>query len=273
MKLGVALRLMGPASTRATVLACARAAEAAGLDDLWVPDHVAIPPDDAEGSDGRYLDALASLAWLAGATERIGLGTGVLILPYRRPLPVAKQVATIQELSDGRLRLGVGVGWMKPEFTALGIARSRRGAATDRALDLLRRCFEAQDDVVVEHGQPFLFRPHPPAPPVFVGGAGEHALARTVRYGDGWMPMLSDPEKLAPEIARLREMADAAGRPTPEVVAFGGFALGEPMRGAEQLRRLAEIGVTRIVTGSRYREAAEFRRLVDGLVAVREAMG
>jgi len=273
MKLGVSLRLMGPSSSAETVLACARAADEAGIDDLWVPDHIAIPPDDAEGSGGRYLDPLASLAWLAGRTERIGLGTGVLILPYRTPLPTAKWVATIQELSGGRMRLGVGVGWMQAEFRALGLKRSDRGRAADRALDLLRRCFDAPDDVVTEHGQPFLFRPRPAAPPIFVGGAGDHALARAARYGDGWMPMMSDPEKLAPDIARLREMCAESGREVPEVVAFGALAIDEPARGAEQLAALADVGVTRLVTGRRYVDASEFRVLVDALVAVREAGG
>jgi alkanesulfonate monooxygenase SsuD/methylene tetrahydromethanopterin reductase-like flavin-dependent oxidoreductase (luciferase family) len=122
VKLGIALRTMGPQSRPDVLLACARAAEDAGLDELWVPDHLAIPPDDAEGSDGRYLDPLATLAWLAAATTRIALGTGVLILPYRPALPTAKQVATLQELSGGRLLLGVGVGWMAAEFRALGAA-------------------------------------------------------------------------------------------------------------------------------------------------------
>src|SRR5712692_11981081 len=112
MKLGLYLRNMGPQSTRTVLLECARAAEAAGVDDLWVADHIAIPPDNAEGSGGRYLDPLATLAFLAGVTARIGLGTGVLVLPYRPPLATAKWLATIQELSGGRLRLGYCLGWM-----------------------------------------------------------------------------------------------------------------------------------------------------------------
>src|SRR5919197_1706007 len=131
MKLGLYLRNMGPQSTRATLLACARAAEDAGLDDVWVADHIAIPPDDAEGSDGRYLDPLATLAFLAGVTTRVGLGTGVLVVPYRPPLPTAKWIATVQELSGGRLRLGVGTGWMEAEFRALGVDLRRRGALAD----------------------------------------------------------------------------------------------------------------------------------------------
>ena len=107
MKLGLALRVMGPASTREILHECAVAADEAGIDDLWVADHIAIPPDDAEGSGGRYLDPLSALAWLAGSTRAIGLGTGVLILPYRPPLPTAKAIATVQELSGGRLRKSI----------------------------------------------------------------------------------------------------------------------------------------------------------------------
>src|SRR5512143_1541367 len=131
MQLGLYLRNMGPQSAPDVLLACARTAEDAGVDELWVADHVAIPPDDAEGSGGRYLDPLATLAVLAGATSRIGLGTGVLVLPYRPPLPTAKWVATIQELSGGRLLLGVGAGWMEAEFRAVGVDRNQRGRITD----------------------------------------------------------------------------------------------------------------------------------------------
>src|SRR5512147_2306201 len=137
MRSGIYVRNMGPQSSPATLLACARAAEAAGIDDLWVADHIAIPPDDAEGSGGRYLDPLATLAYLAGATTRIGLGTGVLVLPYRPPLATAKWVATIHELSGGRLLLGIGAGWMDAEFRAVGADLARRGALTDRTLEFL----------------------------------------------------------------------------------------------------------------------------------------
>ena len=243
MKLGVAVRSMGPQSAPGSLLECVRAAENAGLADAWIQDHIAIPPDDAEGSGGRYLDPLTALAWLAGQTTRIGLGTGVLILPYRAPLPTAKAVATVQELSGGRLKLGVGIGWMKSEFQVLGVARSRRAQDSDHALELLVRCFAAEDDVVSENGQPFLFRPNPPAPPIYVGGMGEHALRRAVRFGDGWLPMGSDREKLAPAIARLGELAREAGRSTPEVLVMTPLPAGETERTAEMLRGLAGIGV------------------------------
>src|SRR5258706_12598939 len=96
MKLGISLRTMGPQSTAETLGACARAAEAAGLDEIFVPDHIAIPPDDAEGSGGRYLDPLTALAWLAARTERIGLGTAALILPHRPAVPAAEGVVNVQ---------------------------------------------------------------------------------------------------------------------------------------------------------------------------------
>src|SRR5258705_785415 len=156
MKLGVLVRNMGPASTRELVAAAARAADAClAVADVWVVDHIAIPPDDAEGSGGRYLDPLATLAFLAGVTTRVGLGTAVLVVPYRPPLPTAKWVATIQELSGERLLLGVGVGWMVPEFRAAGVDHVRRGKLTDATLAFLDPCFA--DDVVEAHGQAFLF--------------------------------------------------------------------------------------------------------------------
>ena len=129
MKLGLYLRNMGPQSSAALLLECARTAEAAGVDDLWVADHVAIPPDNAEGSGGRYLDPLATLAYLAGATTRIGLATGVLVLPYRPPLATAKWIATIQELSGGRLLLASdGVLELTPKRSH----RERRGQLAEQ---------------------------------------------------------------------------------------------------------------------------------------------
>jgi probable F420-dependent oxidoreductase len=267
MRLGLVLRTMGVESTRETLLACARAAEAAGVDDVWVVDHVAIPPDDAEGSGGRYLDPLGVLAWLAGATERIGLGTAVLVVPYRPALPTAKAIATLQELSGGRLALGVGVGWMAPEFRALGVDRAQRGRITDMTLAQWRAWFAA--DEALSNGQAFLFKPRPPRPPIFVGGQPPHALERAVRLGEGWMPMGTDPERLRPHASRLRELAKESGRAPLEIAALGALPLDDAGRAREQLAALAELGVTRVAVGARYADAATFRANAEKLSALR----
>ena len=107
MKIGMGLRNMGDGADGATIVEVAQAAEAAGVDSLWVFDHVAIPPEESEGSGGLYLDPLATLAFVGGCTERIGLGTGVLVVPYRPALATAKWLATIQVLAGDRLLLGV----------------------------------------------------------------------------------------------------------------------------------------------------------------------
>ena len=263
VRLGVYLRNMGPQSTRETLIECARRADESSLDDLWVADHVAIPPEGSEGSNGRYLDPLATLAFLGGATRRIGLGVGVLILPYRPALPTAKWIATIQELSANRLLLGVGSGWMDAEFKALGVPKSSRGRATDAALDLFNRAFSA--DEVVENDQRFLFRPRPPRPPIFVGGSAKVAIPRAARFGEGWMPNAGDTERLASEVRELRAAFAAAGKPDPEVVVLTSLGLDDPQRAAVRARELVGAGATRIVHAQRYADAGHFSAIVEAL--------
>jgi probable F420-dependent oxidoreductase len=267
MKLDVTIRNMGPESTRDLLRTCAVAAEAARLDALWVADHIAIPPDDAEGSNGRYLDPLATLAFLGAATERIGLGVGVLVLPYRESLPTAKWVATIQELSGGRLLLGAGLGWMEAEFRALGVERRRRGAIADATLDLLNRCFA--NDEVESNGQRFLFRPRPPRPPILIGGAPPHALRRAARYGDGWMPMGFAPDDLRAPVAELHRLMAAAGKPRPEVAVFTRLPIDNAAQARELLDAYADAGATRVIHAARYTDEAGYRRQLEGLVGVR----
>src|ERR1700680_2968471 len=137
MKYAIAIRNMGLQSTRETIRAWPRVAEQIGFDALFVSDHLCIPPDDTEGSGGRYLDVLATLAYLAGATDRIRLGVSVLVLPYRPAVLTAKQVATIQALSGARMIIGVGVGWMEAEFAALGVDARKRGALTTETLRVI----------------------------------------------------------------------------------------------------------------------------------------
>src|SRR5437870_12635711 len=265
MRLGVVLRNMGPQSTRETLVAAARAADALpAIADLWVVDHIAIPPDDAEGSDGRYLDPLATLAYLAGVTTRVGLGTAVLVLPYRPALPTAKWIATVQELSGGRLRLGVGVGWMAAEFRALGIDLRRRGPITDQTLTFINRCFAA--DVVEANGQPFLFRPRPPAPPLFIGGAPPHAFRRAVAHRAGWMPIGLEPAQLPPPAAELRTRAAEAGLDAPPIAGLTTLPLDDPAAARARLPRYTDAGASRVIHGARYADAAAFQTMLDRLV-------
>jgi probable F420-dependent oxidoreductase len=269
MKLGVYLRNMGPQSTRPLIAAAARAAEEAGIDDLWVADHLALPPEEAEGSDGRYVEALATLSFLAGITERVSLAVGVLIVPYRPALVTAKWIASIQELSAGRLILGVGVGWMEKEFRALGADPRSRGATTDATLAFLHQCFAA--DEVEANGQMFLFRPRPPRPPIIVGGAPPHAIQRAIRFGDGWMPTGAHVQMLEAGIASLREGMAAAGKPAPEVVLLQPLPFEDDEQLAARLRELAALGITRVVHPWRYRDAEEVARVAARLVAARDA--
>lgn len=267
MEIGVTLRNMGDQSDPATLLRCARAAQERGFESAWVVDHIAIPPDDAEGSNGRYLDPLTTLAWLAGATSRIRLGTSVLILPYRPPLATAKTVATLQELSGERLLLGVGVGWMEAEFKALGIPRSERGRRTNDTLAFLHRCFAG--DVMEANGQAFLFRPRPARPPILIGGSGAHALARVIAYGDAWLPMPAPVEQLSAAKRALADMADKAGRAEPGLTLLGRIGRNVDA-GARTLADYRGLGADRTIASTRYDDADGYLRWLDGLVAMRE---
>ncbi len=263
MQIGVTLRNMGDQATAAVMRAGAQAAEARGFESLWITDHIAIPPDDAEGSGGLYLDTLTTLAWLAAATDSIRLGSGVLILPYRAALPTAKQIATVQTLSGGRLVMGVGIGWMDAEFKALGVDRHRRGQISDATLRFINTCFE--HDEVMANGQSFLFKPRPPKPPLLIGGRAPHALARAVSYGDGWLPMARRPDQLRDDINTYRHMAEEAGK-TATVTVMA--ALPEDAAGARALRDgYGELGVDRLVCAVRYETLPQYAVRLDELAA------
>lgn len=249
MKLGINIRVMGPQSSRDTISSILKQAESIGVDSAWIVDHIAIPPDDAEGSDGRYLDPLATLAWMAGQTSSIRIGTSVLILPYRPKLPTAKAIATIQELSGNRLLLGVGIGWMKPEFKALGIDLSQRGRISDETLQFFHECFT--NDVVEANGQPFLFRPRPVRPPIYVGGGAPHAIDRAIRYGDGWLPMGSL-DKIKDDIQRYREKSAAETGKAGEIVTFSSLEGLGVSEAQDRITAYQEAGVTRLILGQKY---------------------
>lgn len=272
MKYGIAIRNMGPQSTPQTIRACARTAEQLGFDSVVVSDHLCIPPDQTEGSGGRYLDVLATLAFIAGATERIRLGVSVLVLPYRPAVLTAKQVATIQELSGGRMILGVGVGWMEPEFQALGVAKLKRGKLSDETLRVIRHLFN-NHEAKAYRGElvnfpAFVFEPRPACPPIWIGGNGEAAIRRTVAFGDGWHPMLPA-EKLKPALSQLKEQLRANGRAEEiEVVVRRGLRFDDIAAAKAKVNAELEAGATYYILDlGRYADETDFAQKAETFMA------
>ena len=265
MKLGLYLRNMGPQSTRPLIAAAARAA--GKLHRRSLGRRSSRSPAGGIRRIGRALRRGAGDAGVPRRDHRASVPGGGRARPYRPALLTAKWVASIQELSAGRLILGVGVGWMEKEFLALG-ADPEPWRDHRRNACLSARCFAA--DEVEANGQAFLFRPRPPRPPIIVGGAPPHAIRRAVRFGDGWMPTGAHGKMLDAGIASLREGMAAAGKPTPEVVLLQPLPVEDDERLAARLRELAALGITRVVHPWRYRDAEEVARIAARLVAARD---
>ena len=192
MKLGICIPHYGRAIEVGRLLEVVRHAEARGLDSVWVTDHVIVPRDAGVIYRHDMLDPLAMLPWLAGVTERIALGTSVVILPYRSPIPVAKLLASVDVLSGGRLIVGVAIGWLEGEFDALGVPFKERASRTDEALELFRTLWtEEQPTLTTRHHQLANLQVSPmplqkPRPPLWIGGNSDGAFRRVARLGDGW---------------------------------------------------------------------------------------
>jgi alkanesulfonate monooxygenase SsuD/methylene tetrahydromethanopterin reductase-like flavin-dependent oxidoreductase (luciferase family) len=201
---GVNVPNFGPGTRPDVLRSWARTVEGLGFDLLMVSDHVAVTPDVAEQYPAPFYEPFTTLAWLAGVTDRVRLGTTVLIVPYRHPLLLARMAANLNQLSGGRLILGVGVGWARQEFAALGVAFHRRGALTDEYLRAVRTAWANDDDY--QSGQI----------PVWVGGNSEAGIRRAVRFGDAWHPLRSFTiAGLREALDRMKAVADEEQRPTP----------------------------------------------------------
>ncbi len=266
MLISTNIRNWGPGSDPRTLIECVKLAEAGGIHTVWVNDLFSTPsargwsPDDG----GRFLDPLMTLTFLANATERIQLGTGVLLIPYRRPLQLIKQVATLQELSGGRFRLGVGVGWNETEFQALGIPYKERGKRTDAGLALLHEAFA--NDSVTLNGAKLPALPRPARPPIYVGGMTDAALRRVVKFGDGWLASGLTPEEIGAPMARLAEWAEQAGKPTPITIAMKTLPLDDVTAAVDMAQGYAAAGCAEVSHGDGYPDAAAYRRRIDILV-------
>jgi len=194
---GVILPNYGQGASPDAIRRTAELAEELGFDSVWATEHIIVGP---EGVDqyGRVYDPLVTLGWIAGWTGRIGLGTSIVLVPLHNPMHLAKEVATLQELSGGRFRLGVGVGWHKDEYEFMGVPFERRGRRADEAIRLMRALWSGASDF---EGELWSFHdataePHPsPQPEIWVGGSSTRAIRRALELGDVWHPSRrSDPD-------------------------------------------------------------------------------
>jgi alkanesulfonate monooxygenase SsuD/methylene tetrahydromethanopterin reductase-like flavin-dependent oxidoreductase (luciferase family) len=203
VRLGVNVPNFGPGTDPHVLRRWAQTVEGLGFDLLMVSDHVAVTADVAEQYPAPFYEPFTTLAWLAGFTRQIRLGTTVLILPYRHPLLTARMAANLNDLSGGRLVLGVGVGWARQEFDALGVPFRDRGRLTDLHLLAIRAAWADEEDY--RAGQI----------PVWIGGTSDAALRRAVRFGDAWHPLRFVPRWLPEALGRMKAIAAEQQRPEP----------------------------------------------------------
>lgn len=222
IQVGFVVRNSGLDAARA-VRTLPHVAETLGYSTVWVTDHIIGSRSFLPVYEPEWAEALTALAYIAATTTRIRLGIGVLVVPYRDPVYAAKVLATVDNLSDGRLTVGIGAGWSKAEFGALGVFRhfDRRGSVTDESVDLMMRCWEGGEfDWQGEHfpRRTMTFGPLPtqhPRPPIWVGGQSMPALRRAARVADTWHPTNIPPE----EVGRLGAIVDGlAGRALPRAI-------------------------------------------------------
>ena len=241
----------------------AQLAEGSGFESAWTFEHVMVPVDyqskypyNDSGKMGGppetvFIDPLLALTAVASATKTLRLGTGVNILSQVNPLYMAKQAASLDYLSGGRFMLGVGIGWLREEFEALGVPFERRGARFDDYVVAMKKVWSGD---VVEHQSDFLswsgFKSYPlpeqkPHLPVVIGGATGKIYERIARHGDGWFAPMGDPKELAPALESLKAACDAENRDMSEIEIT---CMWPGMGGKEFIGALEEVGVHRVVT-------------------------
>ncbi len=263
MRLSLILLPRGAHGTREALVAVAQAAEAAGLHRVWFGDHIIYPVEilstypgtgGALGFNARtpQLDLTVAMTLFATATEKVGMGTSVVVPAQRNPVAFAKQMASLDLVSGGRLALGIGVGWCAEEFEALGVPFARRGARTDEYVKAMQTLWT--DPEPAFEGEfvsfaPIHCNPKPAqagGPPIWIGGYGDAALARTARYGRGFIAgaRLSDPEEAARIKATIRHKAADLGREDADRIELATtFGLPDRAAFAARLRELRDAGV------------------------------
>jgi probable F420-dependent oxidoreductase len=210
MRIGLHLPHIGRKAGPEAIRRAAIQAEELGFADVWSSEHIILPRGAPYPPSAIFYDPVLTLTWAAAFTKNIRLGTSVLVLPMRHPLPLAKELATLQNLSEGRLILGAGVGWLDSEFAALGVPFRERGRRMDEGIAMMRAVwsedpvsFRARHIPAVIDDMRMLPQPVKPIP-IWVGGSSEPALARAARL-DGWHGSRLSPEAAAPIVRRLRE--------------------------------------------------------------------
>jgi len=209
MQLGVHLPHIGRKAAPQAIRRAAEQAEQLGFADVWTSEHIIVPRGAPYPPSAIFYDPVLTLTWAAAYTSRVRLGTSVLVLPMRHPLPLAKELATLQNLSGGRFILGAGVGWMEAEFAALGAPFRERGRRMDEGIALMRAAWTDDPVTFPAKWVPAIVEdmrilPKPVAPiPIWIGGSSEPALKRALRH-DGWHGSRVTPEDAGAMVQRLR---------------------------------------------------------------------
>ena len=270
MRLGIHLPQYGRAASPDAIRSVAIRAEQLGISDVWVSDHVLQPADQGYPSPYLY-EPLLTLAWAAAVTERVGIGTSVLVVPQYHPLQLANSLATLDGLSGGRLVIAAGVGWSRAEFEALDQGFTDRGARMDEAIDIMHTVWA--DDPATFHGEHYSFDdlrvlPQPDRRiPIWIGGLSAPARRRAATRGDGFQAISTPPDELAPIIADLR-----AERPDDDYVIS--YRTGWDPQGMdpEQIRdectAYAEAGVQHVVSAPWRTNADDWIRSMELLVDI-----
>ncbi len=266
MKLGICLPHYGRPIEVGRMLEVVNRAEERRLDSVWVTDHVVVPSDTKIIYRDHMLDPLAVLPWLAGVTRRIALGTSVVVLPYRSPVPVAKLLASVDVLSGGRLIVGAAIGWLEGEFEALGVPFGERASRGDEALELLRAVWtEEHPELQTKRYRLHNVKVSPmplqkPRPPLYVGGLSDGALRRAARLGDGWHATATTHEAFRQGAEAVRRYWEEAGRDGEPVLSLRIPVLIEGIHGA---------AVDMALLRGRHTITGPVKRVVDALQGFR----
>jgi probable F420-dependent oxidoreductase len=251
----------GPCANPSTAATVARAAEAAGFESLWTGEHIVLPepqvPPSPVAADTPFIDSAIALAFVAANTNQVRLGTGIIILPQRNPVVLAKELASVDVLSNGRLIFGIGIGYLQPEFAAIGAPFDHKGPRSEEFLAAMIALWsmekpEYQGRFVSFKGINAMPRPvQKPHPEIVFGGHTKEAYSRAARLAKGWFGLALDLDGAAKCVEGLKHACNAAGRP------FNNLEVSITPRGRIDLdtaKRFAELGVSRLILLHRGRD-------------------